>query len=183
MLNRASTEIFKHVKYFRAPDDRRPIAMFISGEFDEFAKFPPFMESEEEIRHVREAYKIGDPLRERTTKAHITDNSWPLQIIVLERNPGDTTLPHYHIPTEALPNLPTRHQVLICQSGKARVSIFTRQGQPLGEVVMRPNDVVLLLEGHEVEFLERGTRLIEIKQGPFPGTDADDKVDLKVAAT
>ena len=40
--------------------------------------------------------------------------------------------------------------------------------------------MVLLLEGHEVEFIEPRTRLIEIKQGPFPGTDADDKVDLHV---
>lgn len=182
MLDQASTEKLKHVKYFRAPDDHRPIAIFIGGEFDEFDKFPPFMESEGEIRHVREAYDIADPVLERTTKAHITDNSWPLQIIVLERNPGGTTLPHYHVPIEALPDLPTRHQILICQSGKARVGIFTRQGRPLGEVIMRANDVVLLLEGHEVEFLERGTRLIEIKQGPFPGTDADDKVDLKVTA-
>ena len=46
---------------------------------------------------------------------------------------------------------------------------------------MRPNDLVLLLEGHEVEFLERGTRLVEVKQGPFPGTDAGDKIDLKVS--
>jgi hypothetical protein len=46
---------------------------------------------------------------------------------------------------------------------------------------MRPNDLVLLLEGHEVEFLERGTRLVEVKQGPFPGSDADDKIDLKVS--
>ena len=182
MPDQASTEKLKHVKFFRAPDDHRPIAIFIGGEFDEFDKFPPFMESEGEIRHVREAYDFADPVLERSTLAHITDNSWPLQIIVLELNPGGTTLPHYHVPTEALPDLPTRYQVLICQSGKARVGIFTRQGRPLGEVLMRANDVVLLLEGHEVEFLERGTRLIEIKQGPFPGTDADDKVDLKVTA-
>jgi hypothetical protein len=180
-MNLVESGSLKHVQYFRAPDDRRPVAIFISGQFDEFGKFPPFMETEEEIRHVREAYKIADPLLERTTKAHITDNSWPLQIILLERNPGGTTLPHYHVPTEVLPELPTRHQILICQSGKARVGIFTRQGQALGEVVMRPNDLVLLLEGHEVEFLVRGTRLVEIKQGPFPGTDADDKVDLKVS--
>ena len=37
-----------------------------------------------------------------------------------------------------------------------------------------------MLEGHEVEFLEKGTRLIEIKQGPFPETDEADKVDLDV---
>ena len=180
-MNLAESDSLKHVQYFRAPDDRRPVAIFISGQFDEFEKFPPFMETEKEIRHVREAYKIADPLLERTTKAHITDNSWPLQIILLERNPGGTTLPHYHVPTEALPELPTRHQILVCQSGKARVGIFTRQGQALGEVVMRPNDLVLLLEGHEVEFLERGTRLVEVKQGPFPGSDADDKIDLKVS--
>jgi hypothetical protein len=180
-MKSAESGSLKHVQYFRAPDDRRPVAIFISGQFDEFDKFPPFMETEEEIRHVREAYKIADPLLERTTKAHITDNSWPLQIILLERNAGGTTLPHYHIPTEALPEFPTRHQILVCQSGTARVGIFTRQGQALGEVVMRPNDLVLLLEGHEVEFLEHGTRLVEVKQGPFPGTDADDKVDLKVS--
>jgi hypothetical protein len=179
-MNLAESSLLNHVQYFRAPDDGRPVAIFISGQFNEFEKFPPFMETEEEIRHVREAYKIADPLLERKTKAHITDNSWPLQIILLQRDPGGTTLPHYHVPTEPLPELPTRHQILVCQSGKARVGIFTRQGQALGEVVMRPNDLVLLLEGHEVEFLERGTRLIEVKQGPFPGTDADDKVDLKV---
>lgn len=182
MSNKTPVEASKHVRHFRAPDDGRPIAIFIGHEFDEFDKFPPFMESEDEIRHVREAYKIEDPLLERTTKAHITDDSWPLQIIILERNPGGTTLPHYHIPTEALPPLPTRHQILICQSGKARVGILTRQGQSLGEIVLCPNDLVLLLEGHEVEFIEPGTRLIEIKQGPFPGTDADDKIDLKVMA-
>jgi hypothetical protein len=173
-MNLAESGSLKHVQYFRAPDDRRPVAIFISGHFDEFEKFPPFMETEEEIRHVREAYKIADPLLERTTKAHITDNSWPLQIILLERN--------HHVPTEALPEFPTRHQILVCQSGKARVGIFTRQGQALGEVVLRPNDLVLLLEGHQVEFLERGTRLVEVKQGPFPGTDADDKIDLKVSS-
>ena len=86
----AESSSLKHVQYFRAPDDRRPVAIFISGQFDEFEKFPPFMKTEEEIQHVREAYKITDPLLERTTKAHITDNSRPLQIILLERDPrGD----------------------------------------------------------------------------------------------
>ena len=110
MLNPAASDTSKHVKYFCAPRDRRPIAIFVSGRFNEFEKFPPFMETEAEIQHVREAYKIADPLLERTTKAHITDNSWPLQIILLERDPGGTTLPHYHIPTQTLPDLPTRHQ-------------------------------------------------------------------------
>lgn len=171
------------VRYFRAPDDGRVVAIYIAGSFDEYDKFPPFMESEDEIKHVREAYKVADPLLERTTKAHITDSSWPLQIILLNRAPGGTTLPHYHIPSEPLPVHPTRHQILICQGGKARVAVFTRHGDPLGQAILAPNDLILMAEGHEVEFLEPGTRLIEIKQGPFPGSDADDKIDLKVRST
>lgn len=171
----------KSVKCFRAPDDGRVVAIYVRGDFDEFAKFPPFMETEEEIRHVREAYRVGDPTSERHTKAHITDNAWPLQVIILEREPGGTTMPHYHVPNEELPSLPTRHQVLICQRGRARIGIFTKEGHALGDVILTAHDLVLMLEGHEVEFLEPRTRLIEIKQGPFPGTDADDKVDLRVA--
>jgi len=170
----------RSVRYFRAPDDGRVVAIYVRGEFDEFAKFPPFMETEEELKHVREAYRVSDPASERTTKAHITDNSWPLQVILLEREPGGTTMPHYHVPTEELPPLPTRHQILICQRGSARVGIFTKEGRALGDVVLKANDLVLMLEGHEVEFMEPKTRLIEVKQGPFPGTDADDKVDLRV---
>ncbi|MEW6123650.1 MAG: hypothetical protein AB1698_13635 [Pseudomonadota bacterium] len=168
----------EHVRFFRAPDDQRTVAIYIGGKFDSFDKFPPFMETEAEIRHVQDAYKVADPTLERTTKAHVTEDGWPLQLIMLERHPGATTLAHYHVPNEPLPPLPTRHQVLICQSGKARVGIFTTKGEALGDVFLEPNDLVLMAEGHEVEFLEPRTRLIEIKQGPFPGTDADDKVDL-----
>lgn len=180
MSRRVREEDLRTVRYVRARDDGRVVAIHIRHDFDEFAKFPPFMETEDEIRHVREAYRIADPTLERTTKAHITDDSWPLQVIVLERHPGGTTLPHYHVPTQDLPPLPTRHQILICQRGRARVGVFTKEGDPLGDIILEPNDLVLLIEGHEVEFLERSTRLIEIKQGPFPGSDADDKVDIRV---
>jgi hypothetical protein len=168
----------EHVRFYLAPDDHRTIAIFIGGKFIAFDKFPPFMETKEEIQHVQAAYKVADPTLERTTKAHITDDSWPLQIIMLERQKGAVTLPHYHVPNEPLPPHPTRHQILICQSGRARVGIFTRQGHWLGDAILEPNDLLLMAEGHEVEFLEPNTRLIEIKQGPFPGTDADDKVDI-----
>ena len=36
-----------------------------------------------------------------------------------------------------------------------------------------------MLEGHEIEFLEPNTRLIEIKQGPFPVTDEADKINIE----
>jgi hypothetical protein len=128
---------------------------------------------------MQEAYRGADPDVERRTKAHLTDDSWPLQVVMLERMPGGTTLPHYHIPDKELPPMKTRHQILICQRGQARVGVFTTGGHHLGDVTLQRDDMILMCEGHEVEFLEPKTRLIEIKQGPFPENDIADKVDLQ----
>ena len=175
-------ENLEHITYFRAPDDNRVVAILVRADFAEFDQFPPFMDSEAEKQHIRDAYDLADPESELHNKAHLTDDSWPLQMIVLQRDPGGTTKPHYHIPDEPLPAHPTRHQVVICQRGSARIGISTTSGDALGEFIMKPNDMVLFLEGHSVEFLEKGTRMIEIKQGPFPVTDTADKVDLVIKA-
>ncbi len=181
-MSRFSTpDDLQYVTYYKAPGDGRVVAIHIRAGFDEFERFPPFINTEEEHEHIRKSYNI-DPESERRNKAHITHDDWPLQVIVLNRDPGGTTAPHYHVPDEPLPKQPTRHQILLCQRGSARIGIFTTEGDHTGELILKPHDLVLMLEGHEVEFLEQGTRLIEIKQGPFPVTDEADKVDLKVKA-
>ena len=172
-------ENLKNIKYYKAPSDSRAVAIHINGDFDEFEQFPPFMDTQEERDHILKAYNV-DPESERKNKAHLTADDWPLQVIMLNRDPGGTTAAHYHVPDEPLPDHPTRHQILLCQRGSARIGIVTTEGDYLGDVVLKPNDLVLMLEGHEVEFLEKGTRLVEIKQGPFPVTDEADKVDLKI---
>lgn len=176
-------EGLEHVRYYKSPRDGRVVAIHIKGDFDEFESFPPFMDTEEEREHIRKAYNV-DPMSERKNKAHLTDDNWPLQVVMLQRDPGGTTAPHYHIPDVPLPDHPTRHQILLCQRGRARVGVYATEGDFLGDVFLEPHDLILMLEGHEVEFLEPKTRLIEIKQGPFPVTDEADKVDLqgKVAA-
>ena len=55
---------------------------------------------------------------------------------------------------------------MICQRGSARIGVFARDGPHAADIVLRAGDLVLLHEGHSVETLEDGTRLIEIKQGP-----------------
>jgi hypothetical protein len=167
------------VRYFRAPEDKRVVALYVRGDFDEFEKFPPYLDTPDERAHMALAYKGADPDVERRTKAHLTDDNWPLQIVMLERMPGGTTLPHYHIPDRDLPKLPTRHQILLCQRGSAKVRVFTKEGVHLGDVTLNRDDLILMLEGHEVEFLEPRTRLIEIKQGPFPDNDTADKIDIQ----
>ncbi len=179
MFDRIDETDLRSVKFFRAKSDNRVIAIVIRADFDEFEKFPPYIDTEDEIRHLKEAYSGTDPETERRTKAHITHDDWPLQVILLNREPGGITTPHYHIPEVPLPDLPTRHQILLCQTGRARIKILTKEGHDHGDVLLDPGDLILMLEGHEIEFLEPNTRLIEIKQGPFPKTDEADKINIE----
>ncbi len=142
----------KGVDYYKAPDGRT-VAIHIKGDFDDYAKFPPYLDTEEAKEHIRTAYAGQAIEDERNTKAH------------------------YHVVDERPTNL-TRNQVMICQRGSARVGVYTKEGEHLGEAILRKGDIIHLQEGHEVEFLEDGTRLVEIKEGPFPETDDRDKVDL-----
>jgi hypothetical protein len=166
------------VNYYKAPDGRT-VAIHIKKNFSDYAKFPPYLDSDEAQEHIRTAYAGQGIEEERNTKAHMTDDELPLQIIVLNRPRGAITKAHYHVVEERPSANTTRHQVLICQRGSARIGVYTKEGDHLGDTTLREDDVILMYEGHEVEFLEDGTKLIEIKEGPFPETDERDKVDLK----
>ncbi len=176
-MTHAVTADTAHVKFFKARDGRT-VAMLVRAGFDEYGQFPPFIETAAERAHLEKAYSREALERERETKAHLTDDEFPLQVILLNRDPGATTKAHYHV-VERHPSLPTRHQVLLCQRGAARVGVYTKEGEHLGDARLGVGDLILMCEGHEVEFLERGTKLVEIKQGPFPETDEKDKVMLR----
>jgi uncharacterized OsmC-like protein len=170
------------VEYYRADDDGRMVAVVVRDGFADYAAFPPFVETEAERAHIESAYSVADPALERDGKAHVTPHEWPLQVIMLKRDPSAVTHAHYHVLDGALPPMATRHQILICMRGALRVGVYTRHGAHVGESVLRDGDFIIMLEGHQVEFLEPGTKVIEVKQGPFPGSDAADKVDLKELA-
>ena len=159
--------------------DGRLVGLYIPGDFSDYTSFPPFVETPEEQAHLAQAYKVISPQRERETKAHLTADELPLQIVLLDRDPGSYVRPHYHV-NDAPAASPTRHQILICQRGRLRVGLYTKDGERMGQVVLRPGDLVLMCEGHSLEFLDPGTKIIEIKMGPFPGSDEADKVELHV---
>jgi hypothetical protein len=166
------------VEYFRARDGRI-VAIVIRGDFSDYASFPPFVQTQEELDHVAQAYIVGDPASERYTKAHITPNELPLQIILLQRQKGALTKPHYHIVDEG-PVTQTRHQIMICLQGECTIGVYTKEGDNLGTVILHPHDMALLCEGHSVAFSGDDTRMVEIKMGPFPETDEKDKVELDI---
>lgn len=164
------------VEYVRAADGRT-LALVIRDHFDDYGAFPPFLDSEAERAHLAQAYAGADPETERRTKAHMTPDEAPLQIVLLNRNPGAVVKPHYHEVTER-PTNATRHQIMLCRSGRMRIGVYAKEGTHAADVDLGPGDLILMYEGHRIEFLEEGTRAIEIKEGPFPETDEADKVDF-----
>jgi hypothetical protein len=58
------------------------------------------------------------------------------------------------------------------------VGIYAREGEHIAHVVLTTGDLALLFEGHSIETLEDGTRLLEIKQGPMPSDPFDDNVPI-----
>lgn len=167
------------VEYYRAADDGRIVAIHLRASFDDYEAYPPHLDTEEERQHLREAYEVRDPEFERRTKAHLTPDEFPIQIVVLNRPPGSAVNPHYHEVTEH-PTLPTRHQIMYCQRGAMDIGVYTKDGDFLGTARVDEGDLILLAEGHSIEFVEEDTKAFEFKQGPFPETDAADKIDLDV---
>lgn len=168
--------LVEHIEYFKA-DDGRIVGMFIGSDFHAYEAFPPYVTDAGERAFISQAYELGDVSRERNTKAHVTPDAFPLQITLLNRDPGAVVRPHYHeifAPYEGK----YRHQIMICHRGKAKIGVYTVEGQHVGDAILNPFDLILLTEGHRIEFIEPGTKMIEVKQGPIPEAIADEMVVL-----
>jgi hypothetical protein len=157
-------------------EDGRLVAMVVRADFDSYGLFPPFLDTDEERAFVQTAYDINLE-RERNTKAHVTPEDFPLQITLLNRDPGSVVKPHYHDVFES-PQGKYRHQIMLTLRGRIRIGIYTVDNEHLTDVFLEPGDLILMTEGHQIEFLVPGTRVIEIKQGPIPAAIADEMVVL-----
>jgi len=164
--------VVDNVTYFRA-EDGRLIGMYVNNNFSDFAAFPPYVKEEKERAFINTAYEVSNINRERDTKAHITPDEYPLQITILNRDPGAVVKAHYHKNYEPFEGQ-TRHQIMICQRGKAIISVYTIQGDHVGDATLLPGDLILMTEGHRIEFVEPNTKMIEVKQGPIPEHIADE---------
>ncbi len=96
---------------------------------------------------------------------------------MLRRPAGAFVKPHYHV-NERETESATRHQVMVCLGGLARIGVYTKEGEHVADVDLSAGDVALLYEGHSIETREDGTRLLEIKQGPMPADPFADNVPL-----
>lgn len=101
-----------------------------------------------------------------------TDEALPLQMSIMNKQNGEVVGPHIHPPVEAEPRGEFRQEMLHVVAGSVEVGVHSRSGELIETVLLRTRDTILLTEGHSTRFLEE-TKVLEIKQGPYPGKDSD----------
>ncbi len=94
-----------------------------------------------------------------------------LQIGVLELEKGEWIHPHIHKDSERKIN--KTHKVVYVVSGKMEF-YFYHLGRKVKETIVSEGEIIFLLEGgFGFKALEDETKIIEIKQGPYPGLEKD----------
>lgn len=85
---------------------------------------------------------------------------------------GKTLLAHSH--NEVSRAVLWTQEVLYVRAGRVRAQIFDTADQPVATLEAGAGDLLVLLRGgHGYQILEDGTQVLEIKNGPYVGADAD----------
>ena len=77
---------------------------------------------------------------------------------------------HNHVPRT------TGHtqEFIFVRKGRLLTRIFDKEQKPVTEIEMEAGDMLVLLSGgHGYDILEDDTQVIEVKNGPYPGAEAD----------
>lgn len=100
----------------------------------------------------------------------LTPTDYSLQIGLLEHPKGTVLRKHRHNP-EIEYEVDTTQEFLYVEKGKVKVNFFSDDWELVDEEILEEGNFMLHISGgHGFEILEN-CRLIEVKQGPYPGDD------------
>lgn len=89
-----------------------------------------------------------------------------------EYEEGKELLAHIHNKVERSIN--RTYEVLYIIKGSIKAEIYDLEENKVAEFVVHQGDILILLEcGHGYYILEQGTKVLEIKNGPYLGADVD----------
>jgi hypothetical protein len=101
----------------------------------------------------------------------ITPENFSQQLAYMHHPVGKIIQPHVHRPLKR--EVSYTQEVLVIKRGKLRVDFYNPDQVYLLSRILGPGDASLLaLAGHGFEVLEE-IEMLEIKQGPYGGGDAD----------
>lgn len=127
-----------------------------------------------DIHEVKHQGKILSIFFKHSIKAEgvrfLTPNDYTLQLGLLEHSSGVKIRDHIHNP-EIKYKVDTTQEFLYLEQGQVKVKVFTDSFELVEEVIMNKGDFMLhVAGGHGFEILKK-CRMIEIKQGPYPGPE------------
>lgn len=101
----------------------------------------------------------------------VTDTGLGQQLAHMNYPAGKTVQAHRH--NEHLRPIVKTREVLFIRSGKIRVDLYCREHKLAEQRILSSGDVIMLVDGgHGLEVIEP-VDMIEVKQGPFYGTELD----------
>lgn len=97
-----------------------------------------------------------------------TEDEDNLQVSAWNHKKGYECVPHIH---NVIPRtIDLVNEVVIVISGEVLVTFYTPEGKKIAERVLRKLDICHTLQGgHGYKILTEGTKIIEVKNGPFMG--------------
>jgi mannose-6-phosphate isomerase-like protein (cupin superfamily) len=99
----------------------------------------------------------------------LTPETYPLQIGILDHKDGKFVEAHYH-PHHKY-NVVNTQEFLYVEKGTMDLVIYNADWEEKTKATLTQGDYALFVDcGHSVNF-HPNTRVIEIKQGPYPGDD------------
>lgn len=110
---------------------------------------------------IRENHQVND-------LEFFTEDQDPLQVGMHNKKKGVTLTPHIHLSnTKVVSEI---QEVLYIIEGKLKVTYYTIEGETISTFILGKGDTLIHRRGgHGFEMLE-DTKIIEVKQGPYPGT-------------
>lgn len=85
---------------------------------------------------------------------------------------GKELLAHTH--NRVIREVPITQEVLYVRKGRIRANIFDLKLAPVATFEAQAGDLVVMLTGgHGYDILEDGTQVLEVKNGPYVGAEAD----------
>ncbi len=97
----------------------------------------------------------------------LTPTHYPLQVGLIAHKNGKNVPLHIHKDMRYKVN--TTQEFLYVIKGQAEVTVATKQWKPLETFTLTAGDFVLFVSGAHGVDIKKGSRLIEVKQGPYPG--------------
>lgn len=98
----------------------------------------------------------------------LTPHNYTLQLGLIEHSAGKLIRDHIHR-QDIKYKVDTTQEFLYIEKGKVRITLYNNHWQKIKAVILKKGDFILFVSGgHGLKILSE-CRIIEIKQGPYPG--------------